>query len=313
MGYTVLLAARPDLVLKLEKYGVILPCKRGGAYEGCAKKWAKERVSPYDNPEYQALAERLPVGWEELTLEDMEQLLLKLQEAIAAKRNEKLDAFDRGGEQMFRKVVKIALLGVGVAAALVEEGGFGNLPEIDEGDKKRARKFSVELALSFLKGSNLFYNLFREGAKLVKTDVQQQENIASILKGAAMVSVIFSVAAGNEDWRNELLLGNKDVVQDGLNKAERLANEAWIDEAVSSDIAKGTILYLQQAKIAMEKQDFDGLQMALEGMLGLHHITHDQLARDLKEVKKLAGQLRRAFTTGMKDETNQLTAISKVM
>lgn len=313
MEKLVLLAARPDLVLKLEKYGVLPPCKSGGVYEGCAKKWAKEKVAPYDTPQYQAMAERLPAGWEELTEVEVNQLLAKLQEKIAVKRKEKLDARDFGSEEMFRKLIKISLLGIGVATALVEEGGLGNLPEIDEGDKKRAHQFSVEMILHLLNGSNLFYELFREGAKLIKTDVQQQETIADILKTAAMLVIIFTAAGGHEDRRNALLLSVQVAVQEGLDKAERLANEAWIDKAVAGRIAKGTVLYLQQARIAMAKQDFDGLQMALEELLGLHQLTHDKLVKDLKQMYKLAGQLRRAFTVGMDDETNKITAFSQLM
>lgn len=313
MEKTVILALRPDIVLKLEKYGVLPPCKSGGAYFGCAKKWTKEKKAPYDDPKYQAMAERLPEGWEELTKEEMNQLLDKLKKAVEEKRKEKLSVPDRGGEKLFKKVVKIALIGMATAAALVEDEGLGLLPDNDEVEKKRAQQFSVELILQLLNRSNLIYDLFREGAKLIKTDTRQQEILADLLKTASIISVIFVVAGENEDRRNNLLLNFKNEIQEGLDKSERFVNEALIDEILESDKAKSMALYLQQARIAMRQQDFEGLHQTFESILRIIDLTHAKLTEDLKQLHKLAGQLRKAFTTGMNDETNKLTAISQIM
>jgi len=136
MAKRVLLAERPDLVLKLEKYGVHLPRKAGGVYEGCAKQWSKERKPPYDRAQYQALAERLPVGWEELTTEEMDQLLERLRTAISEKQKEKLYTAAKSEEEFFKKVVTIALLALTVGIALVKEEGFGGIAEIEESEKK---------------------------------------------------------------------------------------------------------------------------------------------------------------------------------
>jgi hypothetical protein len=313
MGKTIVLAERPDLVLKLEKYGVIPSCKLDGPYFGCAKKWAEEKRPPYDNPTYQAMAERLPKGWEELTKEEMNLLLNKLQRTIEHKRKENFSIPDHGGEKMFKKVVKIALIAMSTAAALVEEEGLGILPDRDEVEKRRAQQFSVEMVLHLLNRSNLIYDLFREGAKLIKTDTKQEEILADILKTAAMVAMIFVVAGENDDRRNHLLLRFKNVIQEGLDKVERFVNEALIDEILESNVAKGLGLYLQQARIAFRNQDFEGLQQTVESILKLLNLTQDRLINDIKQLHKLAGQMRKAFTTGMDDETNKMTTISQIM
>ena len=85
MAKTVILAKRPDLVIKLEKYGIELPKKEGGEFQGIAKKWAKEKKPPYDKAVYQALAERLPTGWEEISHEEMDELIIKMQKVLRGK------------------------------------------------------------------------------------------------------------------------------------------------------------------------------------------------------------------------------------
>lgn len=313
MQKTVILAERPDLVMKLEKYGVMPPLRSGSPYEGCARKWSKERRPPYDDPKYQAMAERLPIGWEELTVDEMNQLLGKLREAIEKKRKEKVNAPNLGGEMMFKRLVKISLIAIAAATASIKQGGLEILPETEEGEKMRSHQFAIEMVLSVLNGSNLFYDFFREGAKLIKTDTAQQDTIAEILKTIAVMTVIFVAAGENEERRRSLLFGFKKAIQEGLEKSERFVNEALIKGTIESETAKGVALYLQQACIAVRQDDFDGMQQAFEGLLRLLHFTHEQLMNDIDKVHQLAEQLRKAFTSGMDDATNKLTAISQVM
>jgi hypothetical protein len=87
-GDRVILGRRPDLMLKLEKYGVMPPIVGGGPYDRFAKQQAAQGAAPYDKQEYADLANRLPSGWEELSAGEMDRVISGLQAKINAKQTE---------------------------------------------------------------------------------------------------------------------------------------------------------------------------------------------------------------------------------
>jgi len=87
-GERIILGRHPELMLKLEKYGVIPPDVGGGPYDGFARRQAAQGAPPYDKREYIDMAKRLPVGWEELSVQEMDKVLGDLQVAMTAKQGE---------------------------------------------------------------------------------------------------------------------------------------------------------------------------------------------------------------------------------
>lgn len=82
-GERFILGERPDLALKLVRMGVMPPTIGGGPYDGMAKKSAAAGDPPYDKPVYAALAEALPVGWEELSASEIDQMLVQLENSLS--------------------------------------------------------------------------------------------------------------------------------------------------------------------------------------------------------------------------------------
>jgi hypothetical protein len=82
-GDRIILGKRPDLMLKLVNYGVLPPMVTGGPYDGYAKRAAAQGAFPYDNPAYAVLAESLPSGWEELSIQELDQVIDQLKASMA--------------------------------------------------------------------------------------------------------------------------------------------------------------------------------------------------------------------------------------
>jgi hypothetical protein len=313
MDKQVVLAKRPDLVLKLEKYGLLPPCKPGGKYNGCAKKWAKESTPPYDTPEAQALAERLPTGWEELPTKEFDQLLNALQAAIEEKRKERLDTPNRGAERMLRNMAKIAFIGITAAASLIEVSGLGILPDEDENDKKQAAKLSFELVLHLICGTNVLKQIFMEIARTTNTTNENQEMIAEILKLMAVLLAILAASQGKQGRLKELMSSFKGEISKGIKKTERFVSEGLLNETLSGEKAEETSLLLQQAKIALEKEDFEGFYETYKEALGLLNVTTEMMIGDLGEVQVFARKLQTALTSGVADETATIATVSQAM
>lgn len=309
----ILLAKRPDLVLKLEKYHLLPPCKLGGKYEGCAKKWARERTPPYHTPETQALAERLPVGWEELSEEELNELMKKLEEKIRRTKKGKLDLPDRSGQMMVKNMAKTAFLGISTMAALIAETGLGVLPEREEGEKKQAVQLSFELLLHLVNSSHILHTFFKEVARTAYTTEKNQQLIADLLEWVCLLIVLLSGAKGKEEKLKTLMASFKETLQKGVKQAECFVSEQLSNGTLVGEKIERTALYLQQARIALEKEDFEGFYEALKEALLLVDTSPDLLIKEMKEIEYFADKLKIAFTTGMDAETAKITAISQVM
>jgi hypothetical protein len=313
MGKTIILAKRPDLVLKLEKYNLIPQGKKGGIYEGSAKRWAKEGTPPYDKAEYRALAERLPTGWEELTREEMNELLAKLQDAIGKKKKAKLDLPNKGSEKMLKTMAEVAFLGISTAATLLVETGIGILPDRSEKEKSIAKEFSFDLVLHLINGTDFLTKVFRTLAATMNTSSENQELIAEILKVTAFFLAIAAASNGNEDKMKKLVQSFRPVLLNGVATLEQFASKRLNEEAIRGDKAEKSAMRLQQARIALEREDFDGFYEAFTGALGMLNITPDDFLDDVKEIYIFGKKLRQLIVAGLNDESNQITQMSQAM
>ncbi|ADI38953.1 putative uncharacterized protein [Waddlia chondrophila 2032/99] len=313
MSRRVILAKRPDLVLKLERYGLLPPCKPGGKYEGCAKKWAKEGTPPYDTPEAQALAERLPTGWEELTDLEFNQLLLQLEKKIGEKKKEKFDTPQIGSERIMRNMVKIAFIGITSVASMIETSGLGILPDEDQADKKLAMQLSFELILHLINGTNLLKIVFKEIAATLNTSSENQEMIAEILKLFAVLLAILAAAKKDRERLKALTRSFRSTIAEGVEKTERFVSEALANETISGKKAEEIGLLLSQVNIALEKDDFEGFYEAFKDALGLMEISKEMVVGDFDDIQKFAEKLRSAMTSGIKEETAAIANVSQAM
>lgn len=82
-GKRFILGDHPDLALKLVRAGIKIPTVGGGPYDGMAKKAAAAGEPPYDKPVYAALAEALPVGWEEVSASEIDQMISQLKDSMS--------------------------------------------------------------------------------------------------------------------------------------------------------------------------------------------------------------------------------------
>lgn len=314
MANTIILAKRPDLVIKLEKYGILPPCKKGGSvYNGCAKKWAKEGKVPYNTPVYQAMAERLPAGWEELTVAEMDQLLDQLQTTIEERKKARLDTPNLGDQMMLKNLAKVAFITLSTVSALIVEAGLGVLPDSDEAEQAEARMFSFEMFLHLLIGTNVLPDTLREITRTMNTTEENQQCISEVLTTAAILFAIFSASQGDLDRLQHLITSFRSHISEGLNTTEHFVSNGLKTGKIAGDKAEGLALYLQQTRMALDKDDFEGFYDAISGALGLLEITPEAFLGDQKHIEVLAKQLQRALTTGMDDETNKLTAISQAL
>jgi hypothetical protein len=72
-------------------------------------------------------------------------------------------------------------------------------------------------------------------------------------------------------------------------------------------------MFLQQARIALEKEDFDGFYEAFTGSIEILQIAPDDFIDDVKEIRVYAKKLHSAIQSSLNDNSNQVTAMSQSM
>lgn len=309
----IILAKRPDIVLRLEKYGLLPDCKSGGKYEGCAKQWASDGAPPYDTPQAQALAERLPAGWEELTENEFDQLLEKLNAVLEEKKKNKLETPNRGSERMLKNLVKIVFIAITAAAGYIETEGIGMLPDQDTVDKQLANQLSLELLLHLMIGAELFQTVFREIAAATGAASKDQEMIANILRLAAFFLMILAASRGKETRLKALLNSFKETLLEGLMQAEQFISESILNKNIEGEKTEEAALLLQQAKLALKQDDFEGIYETYQNALRIVDLTPESIVSDIDAVHSFASKLHLAMTSGASRETASMTTVSQAM
>ncbi len=313
MGKKILLARRPDLARTLEKHGLLPLGKPESRYCGCAKKWAAENIAPYDTSEAQALAARLPEGWEEIGEEEFNALIQKVNDKTASLKKIKKNIPDRRGSALLKNLTKVALLGISVTFSTLIEQGITTLPEKNEGEKERANRFSFELILQLINSSGLLDSLFKEISRTTVTTEKYQKLLAEILKLLSLIMAIITASKGRQEVLNTLTGNFKAELLQGFNHAERFVNERLLEGKLTGGHAEGAALFLQQARIALEKEDHEGLNAIVNDGLGLLDVEPDAVFDELKILHELAGKLYVALTSGLRAEITPQTTMSQAM
>ena len=309
----IILGERPDLMLKLERYGVSPLFQENRTYSGCAKRWATEKKPPYDEPVYQAIAERLPSGWEELTPDEFSQLIDDLDSAIAKKREEPLNVQNPGNVTMFNTVTTVTLIGMATAVSLLLQQGLGKIPAKDEHDLDAGREFSFELMLDLALSSQVIDDLLKAMSSIVDTNEENREKITTMLKTLAIFFVIFVASKGEKEKLILNITRFKPTIEECIDSIGNLISDALTSGALSSQKAKKFGLFLQQAKTALEKEQYEVFFGAYLNMLSLANVSHEALVKDINKLRQLTAKLANYLIGEMEELANISTEIQQAI
>ncbi len=240
---------------------------------------------------------------------ELNQLLEQVDHMIAQKKRGRLDVANQGNKRLFGDIVQIIFLGITGAASLLAEKGIGSLPAKQENEKRIGKEFTFDLVLHTIVASNLLTILFDEITKTTDTNEKNQRIIAETLKLTALLMIIQVAAKGNEDRMASLFEDFNDKISSSLEKIGDFLNE----EIVTGNVPKGTSeelsLKMQQAKLALQKREFNQFINACKGALGLLDITPDVLDKNLKEIEKFAHILCEAISIKEESATTMAQAM----
>ncbi len=142
-----------------------------------------------------------------------------------------------------------------------------------------------ELTLNFLTGSDILSSISNIIAKGSGASSSQQTSLATLLESGLMMMLIApSIKGGDLATTGPLLKGLSNQLNGNITAATKAISSADSDGSISQNLK----VYLQQAEIAIENHDDDGLINAIGNALELTGATISQFVSDIKNLKETA-------------------------
>lgn len=177
----------------------------------------------------------------------------------------------------------------------IAENGLLYMPKLDKESDKALRSMALVLTAKFLVHANILPNLLGSFSKTQEL----------IKEGGALSNLVLMIMAleGKEGLSvtlfnnlNSELLPMVDKINAGL--------EGAADPALTP-----LKIYLQQAKIALENNDYSGFSAAYHSLLDTLNISSKQLQSEFEDINQLGRVVKNAVLQGPEDSTNRVTAM----
>lgn len=232
--------------------------------------------------------------------DDLEALMKALQNGMLSTMMKKLGPAKLN---MLMMLLMSSLAGAGTMASLVTEHGLGRLPAKNEREQEAGRKFSFLLIMQFLQSADVMKTLYRQFAESCGQTPEEQETTANIMDLLNGLLMTMTAAKGKKDKAVPLLQEMQKNIGENIDKTEKFVIGAIRSGEIEGAEAKGLDIALQQARIALEKEDFEGLINACANALELMNSSPGDLYMDLEEIKEFSELLKYVFGAGLEAES----------
>ena len=202
-----------------------------------------------------------------------------------------------------------SLAGAGTLGSLLAEFGIGRFPARNEGDQQAGRVFSYKLILQLLASSGIINLVYRILVEASGGNKKAQEASADAMELSSLLLMVLAGVKGNVNNAADLLQGIKDPLEKKIEKTESFVSQAMIQEEEKGKEAMDVSIALQQAKLAVSSDQFEGLIHAGEVALETINSTPDQLMEDFEEIKEFAHNVKQACQNPQQESTSLITGI----
>lgn len=219
-----------------------------------------------------------------------------------------LEGSSLGGKALFEHLMTVALLATITFGALTSTSGKDSSSEVTQ-EQRSASNFAYGLVLTLLDKSDTlsaFANSTSSAAEI--GDADQSATLADHLKLAAMLLLILANLNSNDPAdTTPLMKSQHSTLQQGIGGAAQFTSQALLSDNLSGEIVENMNVYLQQANIALKREDYGGFIAALGNCLELAGANSDQFTKELKESKE---EIKNVQSNLQQSDSGNLTEIS---
>lgn len=234
--------------------------------------------------------------------ENLEALLNALQSGLAATLMKKL------GAAKLKMLMMMFMSALGGAVLFSDEESPKHYND-EDGEERERQKFDFLLMMEWLESSEAIQQLFTIIAKACGLNDSEQNSTAKLLELPMLLWMVLAAGKAKEEKTAPLLNEMMIPLEKKLLEVERIINTAQpVDEASSAN-RKNLSIFLQQALMASQNYESEGLFQVLEAYIEQFTGSNEGFAKDLKEIKDVLKLFKHALGSGLDNETKATTAM----
>lgn len=203
----------------------------------------------------------------------------------------------------------LALFATSGGAYLGKEG-IGPFPPASQGDIVEAKRFSADLGLNLLTHSGIIDSVTTDLAKALEVKDKEVAPLASALSLWVLLLGIRGAETCGNCRADQLLESIQPHLLTHLKAFEQFVTQRQ-QAGLSDPASQGVGVYLNQAIIALEGHDYNGLADSLKSLSGLTGYPEDKTAGDLKSVASFGSSVQTAFSDKSRENSSSITGISQ--
>lgn len=200
----------------------------------------------------------------------------------------------------------LALLAASGGAYLGQEG-IGPFP--NQGDIVGAKRFSADLGLTMLTHSGILDSVSTDLASALEVKDKEVAPIASALSLWTLIWGIQGAETSGVSRADQLFESAQPYLLNHLQTLEQYVTQKQ-QEGQTDPLTQGVGVFLNQALIALQEHDYNGLADSLKSLSGLTGYPEEKTITDLKSTASFGTIAHDAFTTQTKDAST-ITGISQ--
>lgn len=218
-----------------------------------------------------------------------------------------LEGASLGGKALFEQLITVALLTTITFGALAPSAARDKSDEVTP-EQRSADNFAYGLVLTLLGHSDTLSAFAATTSSAAEVSADQSTTLAEQLKLAAMLLLILANMHSNDPIdTTPLLQSQHQELKQGIAAAANFVSQALLSDTLSGDTAENINVYLQQANIALNREDYAGFVAALENCLELAGASSDQFVKDMKESKD---EIKNVQINLLQSDSGNLTEIN---
>lgn len=219
-----------------------------------------------------------------------------------------------GNQLLINTLTILSFIGAISSGSLLANHGIGRLPnkEMDLVDEHNHLLFAFELTMLLASSSQLIFNTYHSAAAASGATEKNQGAIAAMLATTALFLTILSGAQGNQTTLERLTMELKGPLAQGIGQTQEFLSQALATGLLSGETASSLSVYLQQALLALNEENFNGFYDCYVNVLHLLNLTPEQVQKDIKQIGNFAEKVLSAFYLQQNDPTTAITGIAHI-
>lgn len=189
--------------------------------------------------------------------------------------------------------------------------GIGQFPDQAVGDVNEASRFSTDLAVGLIAGSGVIETVVGD---LISATGINQNAVTPLTSAFTLWSLILGTQAAatmGQSRASELLETLQPQLLTHLNTLDQYITSQQENGALPRGVGQGALVYLSQANIALQNQDYDEFLRSLGSLMQLAGQTEDNVKKDMSSITEFGSLAGSALAGELDDQLANFTGFSQ--